>query len=369
MSRSSYSKPIPRKSRQLTLNFSPIKFEDKKIEIGVTPFKDKDQLRTLRQKNAGTYLFHRYGDHIFSVALIEDVPVFGDQIIEKKLSDNLYLVSNLVRNALIDYLNAIQRPVIRYDPLEFLADSKKENLLTKICPPDIEVPDWLSVRPRYVMPIRTVEFDNQPMSLGLALDVRTKRAIELPCSALIRQGINVVGLYVSQPMGAGDPRIAAYPKLLGQVQAVDGEHLQLTDTRDGRERVLASEVFLEPRKEAFKRCLAHIFGEKALAVEKKLESAISDFCSGPARLKQLQVVSEHLSNKALSIVPGVSFSLHAFLSEGDNNLPTIHKAPPATYVFDATGSKTAPWNNGGLTEYGPYDSRTFTPSTGFVAPI
>ncbi|MEO0519217.1 MAG: Piwi domain-containing protein [Cyanobacteria bacterium P01_A01_bin.116] len=164
-------------------------------------------------------------------------------------------------------------------------------------------------------------------------------------------------------MKASDPRIAAYPKLLGQVQAVDGEHLQLTDTKDGRERVLASEVFLEPRKEAFKRCLAHIFREKAPAIEKRLENVISDFRSGPARLKQLQAVSEHLSKKALSIVPGVPFSLHAFLSEGYDNLPTIHKAPSATYVFDATGSKTSNWNDGGLTEYGPYDSRTFTPST------
>lgn len=363
MSRSSYKKPVPRKSRQLTLNFSPIKFEDKEIKIGVTLFKDKEQLRTLRQKNAGIYLFHRYGDHIFSVALVEDVPVFGDQTIQEKLSDNLYLVANLVRNALIEYLNTLERPVVRYEPLEFLADSTRENLLTKVCPSDIEVPDWLSVRPRYVMPIRTVEFDNQPMSLGLALDVRTKRAIELPYSALIREGINVIGLYVSQPMRASDPRMAAYPKLLGQVQAVDGEYLQLTDTRDGRERVLASEVFLEPRKEAFKRCLEHIFGARASSIEKKLENAIADFRSGPARLTKLQAVSKHLSKQALSIVPGVSFSLHPFLSEGENNLPTIYKAPPATYVFDATGSKTATWNDGGLTEYGPYDSRTFTPST------
>ena len=360
---SKYSKPLRQRARQLTLNFAPIQFEDEEIVIGVTPFKDKDQLRTLRQKNAGTYLFHRHGNHIFSVALVENLPVFGEQTISKKLSDSLHLVANLVRNALIEYLNTIERPVVRYDPLEFLADSKKENLLIKACPPDVEVPDWLSVRPRYVMPIRTVEFDNQPMSLGLALDVHTKRAIELPCNALIKKGISVIGLYVSQPMRKGDPRIAGYSKLLGRVQAVDGEHLQLTDTREGRERVLASEVFLEPRKEAFKRCLEYVFGDRTPAIEKRLEDAIAAFRSGPARLTQLQAVSEHLSKKALSIVPGVPVSLHTFLSEGASNLPTIHKAPSTTYVFDAAGSKTSTWNDGGLTEYGPYDSRTFTPST------
>ena len=352
------------KSRQLTLNFASIQFEDKEIDIGVTPFKDKDHLRALRQENVGKYLFHRYGDYIFSVALTKNVPVLGEQKIKKKLSENLHLVANLVRNAIINYLNSISRPVLKYEPLEFLSDSRKGNLLDKACSPIIEIPDWLVICPRYVMPIRTVEFDNEPASLGLALNSHTKRSIELTCSALLKKGIDLIGLYVSQPVKSGDPRIAAYSKLLGQVQAVDGQYLRLTDAREGRERVLASEVFLEPRKEAFRRCLENVFREKSPEIEKKADDIIAAFRSGSARLKQLQAVSQHLSKQKLTIVPGVTFSLQPFLSEKEeNNLPTIHKARSAVHVFDSTGAKTDIWNDRGLTEYGPYSSRTFTPST------
>ena len=292
------------------------------------------------------------------------MPVLGDQTIKKKLSENLHLVANLVRNAIIDYLNSIKRPILKYEPLEFLADSRKENLLAKACPPNTDIPDWLVICPRYVMPIRTVEFDNEPASLGLALNSHTKRSIELACSALLKKGIDLTGLYVSQPVKSGDPRIAAYSKLLGQVQSVDGQYLQLTDAREGRERVLASEVFLEPRKEAFRRCLESVFREKTPEIEKKTDDIIAAFRSGSARLKQLQAVSQHLSKQNLSLIPGATFSLQPFLSEKEeNNLPAIHKARSAVHVFDSTGAKTDIWNDRGLTEYGPYSSRTFTPST------
>jgi hypothetical protein len=350
--------------RKLTLNFAPIQFEDAEIDVGVIPYEGKEQLRTLRSNHSDTYLFHRDGNEILSVAIIPEAPILGEKSVKIKLSEKLYLSAALVRHALINFLYGLNRRVLEYHPIEFVADPQKDNLLKKVFPSDVQVPDWLSVCPRYIAAIRTVQFDHQPMSLGLALNVRTKRWIELPCNVLIEKGILLTGLYVSELVQPSDQRIAPYPKLLGQVQSIDGEQLMLTDTRSDITAVCANEVFIEPRREAFKRCLEHLFKEQAFAIEEALDEELAAFRSGPARLKRLRAVVKYLSEQSLEMLPGISFSLQSFLTEEDSqSFPAIHTAPRTTYVFDAAGEKTHYWNDGGLNEYGPYTAPIFTPST------
>lgn len=358
--RSNFSK----NDRKLTLNFAPIQFEDAEIDIGVIPYEGKEQLRTIRSNHSDTHLFHRDGRQILSVAIVPEAPILGEKSVTIKLSEKLYLSAALVRHALIDFLCHLNRKVLKYHPIEFVADPQIDNLLDKVFPSDIQVPDWLSVCPRYIAAIRTVQFDRQPISLGLALDVRTKRRIELPCSVLIEKGIPLSGLYVGEFIQPSDRRLAPYLKLLGQVQSIEGEQLILTDRRADIATVNASQVFLEPRREAFKRCLGYLYREQASAVEGALDRESAAFRRGPARLKRLEAVVKYLSDLTLEMLPGRSFSLQSFLTEADSqSFPAVHTAPRATYVFDAAGEKTHYWNDGGLNEYGPYTAPTFTPST------
>jgi hypothetical protein len=48
------------------------------------------------------------------------------------------------------------------------------------------------------------------------------------------------------------------------------------------------------------------------------------------------------------------------VSEGTEGFPTIHTAPPVTYVFD--GQKTDSWQVRGINQHGPYSTPTFTPT-------
>ncbi|MGG6294929.1 argonaute/piwi family protein [Leptolyngbya sp. AN02str] len=351
-------------SRKLTLNFAPIQFDDAEVTVGLMPYEGKESLRALRQNHSNTHLFHRYGNQILSVALISDVGVLGDKVETVNLSNNLYLTATLVRNALINFLHRLNRRVLKFSPVEFVADPLKENLLAKVCPSDIQIPDWISICPRYIAAIRTARFDGQPTTLGLALNVRTTKLIELPCSVLLEKGVSLSGLYVSELIRSSDSRIAPYSKLLGQVQSIEGEQLKLIDAREGVELVSAQEVFLEPRREAFNRCLEHIFAERSPDVEKDLDNLLADFRSGPSRLRRLQAVAGYLSEKSLEMLPGVTFTLQPFLSENKSRtLPPVQLAPRAVYVFDDSGEKTDTWHDRGLNEYGPYTSPTFTPST------
>jgi hypothetical protein len=353
-----------RNSRNLTLNFAPILFDDADIDVGLIPYEDREQLRALRQEHSDTHLFHRDGSQVLSVALVPDVAVLGNQVESVSLSGKLYLTAALIRNALIDFLHGLDRQVLRYNPVEFVANPEKDNLLAQVCPSATHVPNWLSICPRYVAAIRTVRFDSRPMSLGLALNVRTKRWIEIPCNTLLEKGIPLNGLYVSELIQPGDSRMAPYSRLLGRVQAIEGEHIRLTDAREGVELVSARDVFIEPRREAFSRCLTHVFKERSLGIEEDLANLLADFRSGPSRLQRLQTVAQYLSSQSLELLPGITFTLQPFLSEKDaRTLPTIHTAPRTVYVFDDSGEKTDTWHDRGLNEYGPYTSRIFTPST------
>ncbi len=164
-SRSHFSNPA--NSRKLTLNFAPILFDDTEIDVGLIPYENKEQLRALRQNYAGTHLFHRDGNQILSVALVSDTDILGSNVESVILSEHLYLTAALVRNALINFLHSLGRRVTKFSPIEFVADPIKDNLLTKVCPFNISIPDWISICPHYTAAIRTTKFDGQTMTLGL----------------------------------------------------------------------------------------------------------------------------------------------------------------------------------------------------------
>lgn len=352
-------------NRQLTLNFSPIEFEDVEICVGIYQYESKEQLHALREKHGDTHVFHRDNkNQILCVSIVSSGEVLGEKSITIPLSKNLYLCAALIRAALLNYLHRLGRKILGYDPIEFISDQAQDNFLAKVLPPDTELPTWLSVKPLYAAAIRTVNFDNQSLSLGLALNARTTKWIELPCDALVREGFSLTGLYVSQLILSRDSRMAPRLKLLGRVESIENGQLTLTDSRSGTCTVAASEVFLEPRHEAFNLCLVHLFGKKAPHIKQALDNEIATFRSGPARLEKLQTIIQYFANHPIEFVPGSTFTLEPFLTEANpQNFPAVHIARSAIYVLDPTGEKNSTWNDGGLNDYGPYTAQTFTPST------
>ncbi|MBW4464685.1 MAG: hypothetical protein KME07_04500 [Pegethrix bostrychoides GSE-TBD4-15B] len=363
---SSPNKIIPskfsNKSRKLTLNFSSIHFDDAEIDIGLSSYVDQNELHNLRKVHSNTHFFYKDRNHILSIPiLVNEVPI-GEKLKRIKLSENLHIAAALVKHSFINFLYSLGRKVTSYDPVEFLAEPQR-NFLNKSYTSDIQILEWLGICPRYIAAIRKVSFDYQPAFLGLVLDVSTRRWIELPCNLLIEKKISLDGLYVSKMVQPNNPKIAPFLRLIGQVQSIEGEFLRLSDARDDIETILSKDVFLEPRQEAFNRCLDCLFREHADAVKDDLEKKLIDFRDGANRLKHLQKVINYFSTQSFEMVPGVNFSFQPFLTEAEaQNFPSVQMAPRTIYVFDASGEKTSTWHDGGLSEYGPYSAPTFTPS-------
>jgi hypothetical protein len=71
---------------------------------------------------------------------VNDAPPLGSRSRKIRLKDNLGLTASLIRNALINYLAGLPRPVLDYDPIRFVS---QEDILQACLPADTACPDGL----------------------------------------------------------------------------------------------------------------------------------------------------------------------------------------------------------------------------------
>ena len=69
-----------------------------------------------------------------------DAPPLGSRSRKIRLKDNLGLTASLIRNALINYLAGLPRPVLDYDPIRFVS---QEDILQACLPANTARPDGL----------------------------------------------------------------------------------------------------------------------------------------------------------------------------------------------------------------------------------
>lgn len=229
----------------LVLNFSPLEFEDKEIDAGVFAYgPDGDEvLKKLRKAHWATHVFRRDGpDEIVAITVKANARQLGAKSRKIRLKENLGLTASLIRNALINYLVGLPRPVLNYDPIRFIA---QEDILPSCLPSGTDCPEWLGVRLLYDMAIRPIYFFKRDPLIAAVFDVRTTRILDRTAAELISEGFSPVGHYAAERVPRNeDPRILPHPELVGKVQGVNGSVLLLADSKDKRESVAANEVWL-----------------------------------------------------------------------------------------------------------------------------
>ena len=124
-----------------------------------------------------SYVFLREEVEILSVPFVANAEEVGDRFKTIEFKDHLRLCAALVRNALLNHLCGMGRPVYGYRPLRFIATGQKNNLLSACLSGQQTCPDWLSVRPLYEADVRVFSFDKRPPFVGIAFDIRTTRRI------------------------------------------------------------------------------------------------------------------------------------------------------------------------------------------------
>jgi len=348
--------------RKLILNLSPIRYEDKKIDVGVFDYHDKDQLRNLRTENYKTHIFRRLNNEIICVPFTADPQPIGDSFREIHLKKNIALSASLVQNALINYLHSIERQILEYLPLTFLSDNHI-NFVDAALPSGISCPPWLALKPVYEADVRVVTIDRYSPFVGLALNVQSTWLIDRSCKDFLTDQFPIVGLYVGRYLERHDDRIRPSLQRVGRVKDIDGNTLFLDDSRDKIESIEAKDAVLVRDRVSIERCLVHYFGNLAANLDQKLKARLAEFRNGQNRLQNLRKVISFLGKLNLEMLPGLSFSILPFYTEGVSRVfPIVQLADKPTYIFDPSGRRTDTWHDRGLEVHGPYAYQNHTPT-------
>src|SRR5207249_4766852 len=130
------------------------------------------QLHNLRAAYGNTHVFLRDGTRVLSVPFTSGASDVGEQFETVQLVSNLRICASLLRNALLNFLHGLGRPIYSHRPLLFVAGTARNNLLAQSLPPQLQCPDWLGIYPLYEADIRVFHFDRHTPFLGIALNIR-----------------------------------------------------------------------------------------------------------------------------------------------------------------------------------------------------
>jgi len=355
----------------LHLSIFPINLPDRPINVGIFPYESHDALRQLRAKHAGTHIFKKVSigdaegrkDSIYGVALDGGACWIAPEQTQIALRQNFGVARALVEERFISgFAGKSDRRVVDVDPIKVLSGEKEHDFIADAAQP-AAVPGWLIVRLAHIIEVRVFEFDGQEPFLGLILDHHSYRRMVRPCSEWLADGLDLVGLYVSEQVAYRDPRIPARLRLLGRVAKVEGGTLHLTDGREGRESVSAADVEIEADYDGFMRCLNKVFPGRARAIERRIFDLQSAAQTGPKKLSELTRVENILTLKPFRLLPECEATILAHLDERQARFSKARQAPQALYIFDPTFNKPALTDHKkGIAENGPYSQRGFTPS-------
>lgn len=350
--------------RHLHLNVVPLVVPDVTVSVAVLPFVDRDTLRNLREKYCGTHVFKRAradtGDVIYAVSMDGSPCSFASTQAEIPALRNLGLIRALVDEHFIRSFSG-RRELLGFQPLEILSGDSKHDYLA-LASKGLTVPPWLIVRLSHQIVVRTFGFEKRAPFVGIVVNQRTHRRIGRTCAELLKDGLDLTGLYVVEKIDRSDTRFSPQTKLVGRVARVENGNLHLDDCREGRDVVSADSVQPEASFEGIYRCLQFLYGSKAQAIDEKIFELQSAARSGPHAFAEISRVATRLGQKQLELLPGLTVAVGEPLQEHLAHFPVVKSCPPALLVFDPTQSKPAARYKQEIFSSGPYSQRGFSPS-------
>lgn len=344
-------------SRELLLNITPIRYSDGVVEIEVLPYESAEQLKALRRQYGNSHVFRRSGESIQCVPRSVDAPFLGGTRTEVAFRDNLKLVASLAQEAILSWFYGKGLLSESFDPVSVVG---KGNLLDEFP----EVAEVLGVRNRVIVTTRQLHFDQRRPFVGITWDTVSDRTVEIDCLRLVDRGVELRGLYALHNMPSADPRLAPIQRVAGRIEDIRDGIAHMSEYRDGPSQISLAELALEPRFDAFDRCLDTIAGQRAPQVRDRLEVRLAADRQGDERLRKVERIQSWLRKNKLELLPGVPFDIGEMLGETNaRHFPPVIHTPGPTYVFDSSGRRTHQLASAGLANHGPYSRQLFTPTS------
>ena len=327
-----------RKDRVLPvfLNAFPLKIPDVELEAIQVPY-DKETLDSLRAKHGLTHSFRRQGDDILIFSADGIFPVSGAPK-TIALTKNFGIFCSLVKDGLTRHFEGLGRNPSGFNPIELVSIRPDDNLLTPILGNTFpfKICAKYSIHTRYIQ--------DHPC---LVIDCSTRRILKENSLFFLNDSFDLMGRYVVSEQEDG------YRKLLGSVNAINGETLSVTRTDGQIVQANAQDVYLEASRTNFDDYIMHTHGAQKDAIVERIRQSVSKFNRGENKKARIETLKKYIQSKAIPLIDGTRIEIE--------DAPDIQKdsgqMQKPIFVFNDNGE--AEWAEKGLTQSGPYTKRTF----------
>jgi len=319
------------------INAFPLKIPNKNVDACFIPYENKKQLYDLRDKYQQTHIFRRQGQRIQIFSNNGHYPVSG-RVESNRLKDNYGVFCFLVKDGVKRHLLSLDRRPKGFNPLELVSLKEEDNLLAKIIKTDYP----FKINVKYKIDTRII------MGVPcLTIDCSTKTVLHENCQYFIKNGFNLSGRYIVVEQEDG------YRKLLGRVTEVDGENLRVVLPDDSEKTIHSNDAYIEASRKNFNDYILHTHGSKQEALIEKIRIAISIFNGGESKNSRINKLKNYFQSKGIDLIDGT----HIELSDAENIQSMCKQMDKPIFIFNDNGDAT--WTEKGLTQHGPYTSRTF----------
>lgn len=318
------------------LNAFPLKIPEVELEALQIPY-DKETLDGFREKHGSTHAFRRQDDNILIFSGDGTYPAYGTPH-KIALKDNFGIFCSLVKDGLTRHLTGLGRNPSGFNPIELVSTKQEDNLLVPILGDAYP----FKVCAKYSIDTRTVQ--GHPC---LVIDCTTRRVLKENGLFFLNAGFDLVGRYVVIEQHDG------YKKLLGSINARNGETLYVTRTDGQAVQVDAKDVYLEASRTNFDDYILHTHGAKKDTIVEHIRQSVSIFNGGDNKKARIDTLKKYIQSKSIPLIDGRRIEIE--------DSPDIQKdcgqMQKPLFIFNDNGEKD--WAEKGLTQYGPYTKRTF----------
>jgi hypothetical protein len=345
-----------KRSNNLVLNIVPVTFDAEKLVIGRMPNMTKEEYQKLQDTHWRTHSFRfdNRTDEIINISIDSNVTPLG-KVDEVNPQDYLLSIARAIQQSIVVWL-AKSLPILRSNKkLMFWGQADSAFLLSqaveKVGAKKVE---GIEVPLRYEIDCRMFQQGDDERYLGLVLDLATSNVIETPVSELQERGLTITGRYVCRRRKTtGQEYLQPKLELLGQVSAINGTNLLLTDS-EGVSEISVDGILLEPRLENLNDVIRLYYGSKADSILTALDSFRKPISTAAGKLARLNTTLQVLKRRKIIIANNIYIQLGEFLKSNDSRFPNWIKTDRPNLLFGPQGRNHSLYPDSGITSYGPY---------------
>jgi len=344
-------------------NFFPITFNFDNYHV-VRVKSQPELLDKLRKEHNSTHSFFKHGDFVYiSNKQGEDLGI--GETVQMSLFDDYEITASLIKHIFFKTFieNHPDYKLNGFYPFVLQSLKPENDLIRK------HLPEGLQGRLCYVKQIEAQLrkcYVNGVLKFGFLVNIDRRWKLDVSCKELNDKKFDLIGYEVIHSVTIPGLENILLPdeSLVGIVKEIQGE-IAVVETNEGEQSYNLYELYLRKTSKNIEDFLAFAFRspEKATKVISLLKVERISAIRPKNIIENIKGASKLLfcnsQGVPLSYENKDGFCFKVNLS-GDVQYKSYELEQPL-FVFDPTRTRTKTWNDGGLINFGPYDSEQFTP--------